>query len=169
LSCSSTSHSVDVIVMAPNTDISTHALVVSLKSPFGGKSTSQIAEATGLPVRTINAIYSRAIARCFEPNTFPLKVLPEHLEDAQRSGRPCKQELVKENVIQKVRFDRYGREKSCTDLAGELSLEGINISAVTIWRLLKKAGFKKTKPTRKPGLTQKMKNKRLEWCLAHEH
>ena len=32
----------------------------------------------------------------------------------------------------------------------------------------KKAGFKKTKPTRKPGLTKKMKEDRLQWCLAHQ-
>jgi hypothetical protein len=68
-----------------------------------------------------------------------------------------------------VRLDRYGREKSCADLAGELSEIGINISATTIWRILKNAGLRKTKPTRKPGLTKKMKADRLAWCLEHQH
>ncbi|KAJ5160333.1 uncharacterized protein N7482_007337 [Penicillium canariense] len=67
-----------------------------------------------------------------------------------------------------VRLDRYGREKSCADLAGELSKEGIIISAATIWRILKNAGLRKTKPTRKPGLTKKMKADRLAWCLEHQ-
>ena len=31
-----------------------------------------------------------------------------------------------------------------------------------------KAGFHKTKPTRKPGLTNKMKMERLKWCLDHK-
>ena len=39
---------------------------------------------------------------------------------------------------------------------------------MTIWRCLKRLGFKKTKPTRKPGLTKKMKEDRLQWCLNHE-
>lgn len=151
--------------MAPNTPLSTRALIVCLKSPFVGKSTSEIAEETGLSARTINSIYARAIERGFEPNA-PLRIDDRFLVDAPRSGRPRKE--VAETLIQKVRRDRYGREKSCADLAGDLSQEGINISATTVWRVLKKAGFKKTKPTRKPGLTQKMRAERLQWCKDHE-
>ena len=68
-------------------------------------------------------------------------------------------------VISKVRTDRYGREKSCADLAGDLSKLGVNISAETVRRILKKRGFRKTKPTRKPRLTLAMKKARLEWAL----
>jgi transposase len=152
--------------MAPNTPLSTRALIVCLKSPFVGKSTSEIAKETGLSARTINSIYARAIERGFEPNE-PLRIDDRFLVDAPRSGRPRKE--VAENLIQKVRRDRYGREKSCADLAGDLSQEGIDVSATTVWRILKKAGFKKTKPTRKPGLTQKMREERLQWCKDHEH
>jgi transposase len=76
---------------------------------------------------------------------------------------------VKESIVKKVRRDRYGREKSCADLAGDLSREGVDISATTVWRVLKSAGYNKTKPTRKPGLTKKMKEERLAWCRTHEH
>ena len=87
----------------------------------------------------------------------------------KRPGRPSKQtEELKQEVISKVRRDPYGREKSTADIAGELSLEGIQVSRVTIWRILKAAGFRKTKPTRKPGLTKKMKKDRLNWCLEHK-
>jgi transposase len=75
--------------MAPNTPLSTRALVVSLKSPFGGKSTSEIAKETGLSTRTINSIYARAIQRGFEPNE-PLKIDDRYLVDAPRAGRPRK-------------------------------------------------------------------------------
>jgi len=92
--------------MAPRTDISTRALVVTLKSPFVGKSTLQIADETGLSPRTIDSIYARAISRGFEPNR-PLKILPRFLEDAPRSGRPRKQEAISEEVIQKPRGNRY--------------------------------------------------------------
>ncbi|KAI8659476.1 hypothetical protein NCS56_00897900 [Fusarium sp. Ph1] len=48
------------------------------------------------------------------------------------------------------------------------SLEGHNLSAITVWRILKAAGFQKTKPTRKPGLTKKMRQERYKWCIAHQ-
>ncbi|KAI1678360.1 Tc1 [Pyrenophora tritici-repentis] len=154
--------------MAPNTDLSTRALIVTLKSPFGGKSTSHISDITGIPPRTINAIYARACQRGFEPNAPTIKLLPEYLEEAPRTGRPRKQEAIQEAAIERVRRDRYGREKSCADIAGDLSLHGHNVSSTTVWRVLKAAGYNKTKPTRKPGLTKKMRQERLNWCLAHK-
>ncbi|KAK2937718.1 hypothetical protein FoTM2_000936 [Fusarium oxysporum f. sp. vasinfectum] len=74
------------------TDIATRALVVTLKAPHGGaKTTPQIHLLTGIPERTINKIYSRAIERGFEPNECPLKLIDAWLEDGSRSGRPSKQ------------------------------------------------------------------------------
>lgn len=65
-------------------------------------------------------------------------------------------------ILSRLRFDCYSREKSCADLAGELSGEtGLNISATTIWRILKRAGLRKTKP--------KIKAEGLTWCLEHQH
>jgi transposase len=155
--------------MAPNTDIATRALVVTLKSPIVGQSTNAIAEKTGLSTRTINLIYARAIQRGFDPNILPLIIKNQFLEDAPRSGRPTKQtEEMKQSIAAKVRGDRYGRELSSADLAGYLSTDAFEISATTIWRCLKNQGFKKTKPTRKPGLTKKMKDERLKWCLDHQ-
>ncbi|KAH6873850.1 hypothetical protein B0T10DRAFT_466114 [Thelonectria olida] len=77
--------------MPANTDIATRALVVTLKSPFGGKTTAEVAEITGLLPCAINRIYARAIERGFDPNHRPLIVRDEFLCDAQRSGRPKKQ------------------------------------------------------------------------------
>ena len=151
-----------------HTDISTRALVVTLMSPFVGKSTAEISALTGIPPRTIRTIYRRACERGYDPNASIVKLPVEVLEDAPRSGRPRKQEAVKEEVLQKVQRDRYGREKTCADLAGDLGLLGHEVSAVTVWRILKAAGYNKTKPTRKPGLTPKMRQERLEWCLAHK-
>ena len=144
--------------MAPNTDISTRATVLAFKSPCGGKTTVEVAKITGLSIRQVNRIYSRAIERGFDPNQEPLVIRDEWLRDAPRSGRPSKQEpTVQQEVTAKVRQDRYGREKTCADIAGELSLAGHDVSATTVWRILRSAGFRKTKPTRKPGLTKKMK------------
>ena len=146
----------------PNTDIATRAFVVALKSS-GGKTSVEIAEATGLSVRQINRIYARAIERGFDPNHRPFQVQDAHLVDAPRSGRLSKQtDDAKERITAKVRRDRYGREKTCADLATELSSEGCIISSMMVWRILWKAGFKKTKPTRKPGLTKRMMKERLD-------
>ncbi|KAH7471808.1 hypothetical protein FOMA001_g12984 [Fusarium oxysporum f. sp. matthiolae] len=153
------------------TDIATRALVVTLKAPAGAaKTTAEIEEITGIPYRTINAIYARAIRQGFEPNERPLRLQDAWLQNAPRSGRPTKQtKETKELIFAKVSIDRYGREKSAADLAGELSLVGIDISKATVTSILKAAGYRKTKPTRKPGLTTKMKKERLEWCLAHQN
>jgi len=67
-----------------------------------------------------------------------------------------------------VRTDRYGREKSCANISGFLSEKGVNISASTVHRILRKNGFRKTKPTRKPGLTEAMKTARYNWCLERK-
>lgn len=154
--------------MAPNTDIATRATVVALKA-IAGKTSTDIACLLGLSARGVNKIYAKAIERGFDPNVLPVVIKDEYLADAPRSGRPTKQtEDVKDLIQSKVRRDRYGREKSCADIAGELSDAGINISAITIWRCLRALGFKKTKPTRKPGLTKKMREARLAWCLLHK-
>ena len=93
----------------------------------------------------------------------------QYVEDKPRSGRPTKQNPSTVSIIlSKVRLDRYGREKTCADLAGDLSELGINISGTTIYRVLRNAGFRKTKLTRKPGLTKKIRAERLAWCLTYE-
>ncbi|KAI1521088.1 transposase, partial [Pyrenophora tritici-repentis] len=123
---------------------------------------------TSVYPRTVNRIYSRANAAGFKPNELPIKILPHHVQDAPKPGRPAKQaEEVKEQIFQQVRRDRYGREKSCADVAGGLSLQGVGISASTVWKVLRAAGYRKTKPTRKPGLTQEMRSARLKWALEH--
>lgn len=94
--------------MKQNTDICTRAMIVTLKSPFG-KSTNQISQITGLSPRAIDSIYSRACQRGFEPNSPTIKLLPIHLEDAPRAGRPRKQEDIHEATLEKVHRDRYGK------------------------------------------------------------
>ncbi|KAJ5055626.1 hypothetical protein J3E74DRAFT_281121 [Bipolaris maydis] len=77
--------------MAPNHDIATRALVVTLKS-VAGKSNSEVCYLTGLPESTVRSIYAKAIKRGFEYNASqPVTICNAHLEDAPRSGRPTKE------------------------------------------------------------------------------
>ncbi len=61
-----------IATMAPNTDIITRALIVTLKSPIGGKTSVEIVETTGINVQQINRIYARAIECGFDSNHRPL-------------------------------------------------------------------------------------------------
>ncbi len=144
----------------PSVDTATRAQALALK--VVGFPPDQIRAMTGIAPRTVNDILDRAIQRGFDPANPTIKDI--HVEDAPRSGRPRKQEAYKDQVLQKIRADRYGREKTCASIAAELG----TISPMTVWRILRKAGLKKTKPTRKPGLTKEMRAERLAWCLAHK-
>lgn len=152
----------------PNTvNSATRASVVTLKAT--GQRSDDVAYIVGITRRAVDKIYARAIERGFDPAIRPLRVPDVCVTDAPRSGRPRAQTAIIANFItQKVRRDRYGREKSCADLAGELRKEGTPLSAMMVWRVLKGVGFRKTKPTRKPGLTKKMKKERLEWCRRYK-
>jgi hypothetical protein len=44
----------------------------------------------------------------------------------------------------------------------------MHLSATIVWRVLREAGYHKTKPTRKPRLTQKMREERYKWALDHK-
>ena len=152
--------------MPTNTSIPTRASVLALKA--SDKTTYEVACLTSLSTRQVNRILARAIERGFDPQARPLTINDTHIEDAPRSGRPTKRtDEVQQLITAKVRTDRYGRERSCADLAGDLSELGYEVSQQTVWRILRAQGFKKTKPTRKPGLTKKMRKERLAWCLEH--
>jgi transposase len=145
------------------TNLATRSFIVALISPRGGKTTAEVAEITGLPKRTINSIYARAIARGFDPNRQPLEIRDDMLQDNPRSGRPKKQtDEVKEAVISIARRETDGsRERGAAGIAGELGQEGYQISAATVRRILEKAGFNRTKPTRKKGLARRPRQESL--------
>ncbi|KAJ5719688.1 hypothetical protein N7493_007266 [Penicillium malachiteum] len=151
------------------TDIAQRATVITLRTI--GYNTKSISEFLNIPRRMVDSIWQRALERGFQPNQTPLNISDEMLADKPRSGRPSKQtDQIKENIGAKIRMDRYGREKSCEQLAEELRSEsGIQISTTTVWRVLRKIGLRKTKPTRKPGLAIDAKKQRLEWCLKHAY
>jgi hypothetical protein len=122
-------------------DISTRAYIVALKAT-SRLSSREISSLTGILTRMIDRIYAKAIECGFELNASQLMIKDSYFEDAARSGRPpvAIPEAAKA-ILSKVRTDRYGREKSCADIAGELSLEGIDISATTVWKVLCKSGL----------------------------
>ena len=144
--------------MAPYSDTVTRAQALTLKAV--GWTNAQIEEITGITARTLNNIFDKAVKAGFEPSVDGRlgRLSSAYVANALKSGRPQKQEAFKDEVLQQVRRNRYGREMSCAQIATELERR---ISAMTVWRILRKAGIKKTKPTRKPGLTEGMRKDRL--------
>jgi transposase len=135
--------------MKPYTDAATRAQALTLKAV--GWTNAQIEATTGISGRTLTNILDRAIKAGFVPVTpdgLLGRLSSEHVGNAPKVGRPQKQEEFEEEMLAKVRRDRNGREKSCTQIA--LELEG-TVSAMTVWRIFRKAGMKKTKHTKKPG------------------
>lgn len=101
-----------------------------------------------LPPWATICIYERALVNGFDPNARPWNISEAMLADAPRPERPLKRtEDVQTQVLSKVHTDQDGRAKTCLDIAGEMSLEGHDISSTTAWRILKKAGSQKKTPT----------------------
>jgi len=60
--------------MAPNTEISIRALVVTLKSPVVGLSLAEIFAKIGISISSVNRIYAKAIEWGFDLNVRPLVI-----------------------------------------------------------------------------------------------
>ncbi|KAJ5233260.1 uncharacterized protein N7469_005026 [Penicillium citrinum] len=59
----------------------------------------QVSELFGIPILTLQGLYSRAKQRGFDPSHHPLEVLGQFIADAPHSGRPRKQpETIEDNV-----------------------------------------------------------------------
>jgi hypothetical protein len=104
-----------------------------------------------------------ALERGFDPTVSSL-ILDEYVADAPRASRP---QVAREKVIELlevVRGSRNIREMTAAELGREVGL-----GSSTIWRILNKEGFRSVKPTFKPGLTENMMKKRLEFALKYTH
>jgi transposase len=139
----------------PSYDNATRAQALTLK--LAGFSNAKITSITGIETRTLNKLYQKAISRGLDICE-DAKLLDIYVQDTARSGRPKKQtDTIKEKVLSKVQTDRYGREKTCTQIATKVG----GVSDTMVWRILQASGLKKTKPTRKPGFTKAMKKAQL--------
>ncbi|KAK4124084.1 hypothetical protein N657DRAFT_376284 [Parathielavia appendiculata] len=127
-------------------DTATRAQALTLKL-IVGLDNKQIEAITGLKSRTINDLVDKALERGFDPQVSSV-ILDKYVCDAPKAGRPSKKNEHKDTVLQKL---------------------GSVISPLTIWRILCAAGMQKTKPTRKPGLTEKMGKNGLSSCLRYQH
>ena len=66
--------------MTKHSDITTRALVISLKA-YAGKTTLEVARLTGLLASQVNWLYAWAIERGFDPILRPIDIKDAYLED----------------------------------------------------------------------------------------
>jgi transposase len=121
----------------------------------------QTFEYTGIPKETLRDIKKRAQDRGWDP-AVDARIRDEYIADAKRKGRPPIPEQTKQQLIENVRKDRNSREKSTEVLAFKVS-----ISPSSAWSILRAFGFRSVKPTIKPGLSDKNRKARLDFCLEH--
>ncbi len=128
----------------------------------------KITHDTGYHRRTVFKIQQKARARGFDSSK-DSRILLAYVEDAPRSGRPKKTTPeVEEEVIKAISKNSTSRQLSTQAIANMISpLVRGGISARSVHRILRRRGYKPSKPTRKPGLTADNKTKRLKWCLDH--
>ena len=98
-----------------STDFTTKAQIITLKSL--NYPNSYIKETYHVSKSTVKQVYQQALSHGFQA---PGPVLSQHIKEAPRSDRPRKQKTYKDKIIKKVRKNRYGREKSCEQIAFEL-------------------------------------------------
>ncbi len=128
----------------------------------------EIKKSTGIKREAFRKIIRKAKARGYNFKINKLRIRLEHLIDAPRSGRPniAYNPENKRQIIAIVTKDRNGREKSGKIIASEVQPP---ISKQSIYRSLKKLGFKKIKKTTKPDLNDAQKARRLKFYQKYRH
>ena len=112
---------------------------------------------------SISRLKKTARDRGYDPSESK-KLLLSYVIDTPRSGRPpVITQAVEEAILEAIRKDRYGREKTSFMLAREQGL-----SSSTVLRVLRRNGFRPCKTTKKPSLTEAMKEARYQFALRYK-
>jgi Transposase len=149
-------------MMAPHIDVGIRIQCLVLLE--WGVPIDLVSQVTNVHKASIYRFRRIAIERGYDPAK-SRQILLKYLEDAPRSGRPtvCTQEVV-DKVIANVSASIEGRYKTTAQIGYKL-----RVGATSIQKILKSEGFHKVKRTMKPGLTQAMKEARLQFALRYEH
>ncbi|KAL7923099.1 hypothetical protein ACQKWADRAFT_66878 [Trichoderma austrokoningii] len=129
------------------TDEAARGAVLALKATTNWSAT-EISAVLGQSVRQINRIYSRAVANGFDPTARPLQITNAVVSDRPKTGRPKKRTNEAAELVAAVKLDCHGRERTCSDIAVEMRKQGIDVSAMTVWRILRDAGRPNQGPSR---------------------
>ena len=94
-------------------------------------------------------------------------ILAQYIVDAPRSGRPTVlQDEAQKKIIKLLEKNDTTRQYSVAELTAK---SGVKASASTVWRFIKRKGYRSVKYTVKPALTKEIKQKRLDFCLKYRN
>ena len=128
-----------------------------------GYTPAQIQAYLGVSIPSIYRFRRTAIERGYNPLESK-KILLEYLTDAPRSGRPPKVTEAIENSI----VSAISKNSTTRSLTGQALGLQFGVSAKTVQRVLKRKGYRKVKPTIKPGLTTAMMEARYQFALRYK-
>ena len=112
---------------------------------------------------TISRLKKQARDRGYDP-LVSKKLFLSHVTDTHRSGRPpVITPEVESAIMEAIRRDRYGRKKTSAMLGAEQGL-----SSTTVLRILYRNNFRSCKTTKKPSLTEAMKEARYQFALRYK-
>ena len=118
---------------------------------------------TKLSHQSVYRLKAQARDRGYDP-TQSKKLLHSYVTDTPRLGRPTViTPEVESAILEAVRKDRYGRKKTSFMLAAEQG-----ISSTTILRVLHRNNFRSYKTTKKPSLTESIKEARYQFALRYK-
>ncbi|PKK45425.1 hypothetical protein CI102_9815 [Trichoderma harzianum] len=150
------------VISRDKTDEAMRGAILALKASTTWSS-SEISAVLGVSLRQVNRIYSRSLKNGFDPSVRPLQINNSFVSDRPRSGRPKKRtEEVEQAIAENYKRDSLNGEKSCADIAAEITQAGHPVSSTTVWHVLKDAGLRKSKPIKKRGPRMKMKESTAE-------
>jgi transposase len=146
--------------------VATRAQVLTLKEHTGLK-IDEIVAITGVGKSEVSNIVKRAKERGYSKEQ-PLQ--DTFFCDGERSGRPIQATVAAaEGVVATISATRNTRTLTLVEIARRLrKTHDIGLAPMSIWRLLKRNGYHKVKPTKKPGLSEAQRKARLAWCLEHK-
>jgi hypothetical protein len=141
--------------------VATKAQVLTYKQDTS-LTNKEITARTGVSQAQINVIAKTARERGWDPKA-KSAILDEYL--VRKEGTGCQIKLTDKKLVAiaaSIETERYGSEKSTRYLADEY-----DIFQASIVTALAKMGYRKTKLTTKPGLTEAIRIQRLDWCREH--
>ena len=131
---------------------------------YAGHPVDGIVDITGMSKSAIYKLKVKAEGQGYDPK-HDSRLLIQHVQDLPRSGRPKKDTANLAKRIVKILSKNRNR---CEINLEELAYKN-DVSPTLVRRLLKNMGYKKVKPTYKPGLNQAQRDARLAFALEHKY
>jgi len=131
-----------------------------------GVSAKEIEKWMGVSISSLKRWKRVSRQRGFDPQVSS-HILAQYVTDVPRSGRPSAlHDEAQKTIIKLLEKNSSTRQYSTAELAHK---SGTSVSPNTVWRFIKKKGYRSVKHTVKPALTKEMKQKRLDFCLKYRN